>query len=497
MGAAQPLDELRQGCGICCGEREKASDDEKGKEASLVEEPRSGAEQDSCGSKEASLSASDKAEEPQRGAEQAAEEREAFLRAVLEEHAEAADGWRGLIQWNSGVAERLDMMRKKEAKRQQMLLRLEVVNQTIRKEYAECGHSTAAKVSFDMVIQEIGQPARSSESSEYQQRIEKARPRRKRLLQQAEPRAGQRKCDAIWDVFKLGSGNGRKQNADCRDCCPPVEVYPDFEGDEDVFFEDCSCTSTCGVDTCSVMLARMRQAVHFEVLEHSWELQVYSDFEGDEDVVVFLKAKEIWLLSRALYAVFRCAAFVVGSARRSIMAALNSLSHEASDDEKGKEDSCGSKEASLSASDKAEEPQRGAEQAAEEREAFLRAVLEEHAEAERLDMMRKKEAKRQEMLLRLEVVNQTIRKEYAECGHSTAAKVSFDMVIQEIGQHARSSESSEYQQRIESIEQEAGVEETGPDEGVIFLFSHLGRDERCPESVYPDFEGDEDVFFED
>ena len=30
-----------------------------------------------------------------------------FLRAVLEEHAEAADGWRELIQWNSGVDESL------------------------------------------------------------------------------------------------------------------------------------------------------------------------------------------------------------------------------------------------------------------------------------------------------------------------------------------------------------------------------------------------------
>ena len=40
---------------------------------------------------------------------EAAEEREAFLRAVLEEHAEAADGWRELIQWNSGVDESLRM----------------------------------------------------------------------------------------------------------------------------------------------------------------------------------------------------------------------------------------------------------------------------------------------------------------------------------------------------------------------------------------------------
>ena len=38
---------------------------------------------------------------------EAAEEREAFLRALLEEHAEAGDGWRKLIQWNSGVDESL------------------------------------------------------------------------------------------------------------------------------------------------------------------------------------------------------------------------------------------------------------------------------------------------------------------------------------------------------------------------------------------------------
>ena len=40
---------------------------------------------------------------------EAAEEREAFLRALLEEHAEAADGWRELIQWNCGVDESLRM----------------------------------------------------------------------------------------------------------------------------------------------------------------------------------------------------------------------------------------------------------------------------------------------------------------------------------------------------------------------------------------------------
>ena len=37
---------------------------------------------------------------------EAAEEREAFLRALMEEQEEAGDGRRKLIQWNSGVDER-------------------------------------------------------------------------------------------------------------------------------------------------------------------------------------------------------------------------------------------------------------------------------------------------------------------------------------------------------------------------------------------------------
>ena len=37
---------------------------------------------------------------------EAAEEREAFLRALMEKQEEAGDGRRKLIQWNSGVDER-------------------------------------------------------------------------------------------------------------------------------------------------------------------------------------------------------------------------------------------------------------------------------------------------------------------------------------------------------------------------------------------------------
>ncbi|CAE7363377.1 unnamed protein product, partial [Symbiodinium sp. KB8] len=135
--------------------------------------------------------------------------------------------------------------------------------------------------------------------------------------------------------------------------------------------------------------------------------------------------------------------------------------------------------------------------AAEEREAFLRAVLEEHAEAERLDMMRKKEAKRQEMLLRLEVVNETVRKEYADCRYSPA-KVSFDMVIQEIGQHAPTKASSSSSGSVlPSILK--GSKKRASGAGNRGHGAPLGEDSPCSstDSVYPDFEGDEDVFFED
>eukprot|EP00439_Symbiodinium_sp_Y106_P075828 s331_g15.t1 len=111
--------------------RPKASDD-KGKEASPADknkEPQRGAEQDSSGSKEASHA--DKIEEPQRGAEQeavnekkqkAAEEREAFLRALMEEQEEA---------------EREEMAAMKQEKHRQMLRRLEAINAKLREEHAK------------------------------------------------------------------------------------------------------------------------------------------------------------------------------------------------------------------------------------------------------------------------------------------------------------------------------------------------------------------------
>ena len=49
---------------------------------------------------------------------EAAEEREAFLRALLEEHAEAADAWRELIQWNYGWTRVLGWLRYRSLSKQ-------------------------------------------------------------------------------------------------------------------------------------------------------------------------------------------------------------------------------------------------------------------------------------------------------------------------------------------------------------------------------------------
>ncbi|CAE7248610.1 unnamed protein product, partial [Symbiodinium sp. CCMP2456] len=166
-------------------------------------------------------------------------------------------------------AERLEIARRKEAKRQEMLLRLEVVNQTVRKEYKNCIHSPA-KVSFDVEVQEIGQHAAKSSSSSSSS-TGCAKPSILKGSKFGKPQSQD-------GAGKRGRGvpSGEDSPGSSAD-----SVYPEFEGDDDVFFEDCQGllrdTLTNGLKPPDLQLNNKRR-------NHSVHFGVYPDFEGDDDV---------------------------------------------------------------------------------------------------------------------------------------------------------------------------------------------------------------------
>ncbi|CAE7674968.1 unnamed protein product [Symbiodinium sp. CCMP2592] len=135
------------------------------------------------------------------------------------------DGWRKLIQRSSG-AEREELAKRKEAKHKQMLLRLEAVNELLRAEYANIV-DREARVTFETEVKEIlpsekgpcvpGASSASSSSTE-----------------------GCAKPSILKDSKQRNAGNCGRGNPGDDDSprSSADSVYPDFDGDDDVFFEE-------------------------------------------------------------------------------------------------------------------------------------------------------------------------------------------------------------------------------------------------------------------